>query len=63
MAKPNNYEARMRVEEDYNGTWNESRLLELMDMQRVDTSWDYYDKDEQCEIRDRDGNLVGKLNW
>jgi hypothetical protein len=63
MAKPNNYEARMITDGDYNGKWNESRLFDLVDMQRADVRYEYYDKDEPCEIRDRDGNLVGKVNW
>jgi hypothetical protein len=63
MAKLNNEQARMRVEEEYNGSWNESRLLELMDMQRVDTSYDYYDKAEEKVIKDMRGNVVGKIYY
>jgi hypothetical protein len=62
MAKPNNTQARMITDGDYNGKWNESRLFDLVDMQRADIRYEYYDKDEPCEIRDRDGNVVGKLN-
>jgi hypothetical protein len=53
----------MITDGDYNGKWNESRLFDLVDMQRADVRYEYYDKDEPCEIRDRDGNLVGKVNW
>jgi hypothetical protein len=63
MAKPNNYEARMITDRDYNGKWNESRLFDLVDMQRADIRWEYFDKEAPCEILDRYGNVVGKLNW
>jgi hypothetical protein len=63
MAKLNNYEARMMVDGDYNGKWNESRLFDLVDMQRADIRYEYFDKTEPCEIRDLQGNVVSIHKW
>jgi hypothetical protein len=62
MAKPNNMQARMTTDGDYNGKWNESRLFDLVDMQRADIRWEYFDQyNKPCVIRDSEGNIVGMI--